>query len=303
VQVDPRKVAAITERPEPKNVSDVRSFLGLVGYYRKFLASFGEISAPLVELTKKDQRWAWYASHRHAFAALKEMLTTAPTLLIPNTTKGDSFVIHVDASDYAVGAVLLQDQGSGLQPCAYFSKKPDSAQRNYSVGDKEMLAIKLALMEFKIYVEGLPTVLCTDHRNNVDLLTRPVDKVASKRIARVIEFMQQFIPNLKLAYIQGEDNLADAPSRRPDYLSDAEDSKAIDAQLARPHPLSAFLHGDRLNGNVRQVQQAPPVSRLNHLPLVQDPGHPRYLALSQILPPRGSLPLGEPPTPLSLREA
>ena len=216
LSMDPDKIKAILEWPAPKNVTELRSFLGLIGYYRKFLGNFGEVSAPLVELTKKEVRWEWDALQQSAFAALKELLTSAPTLLIPDTRDNNSFVIHIDASDYAVGAVLLQDQGKGLQPCAYYSKKLDAAQRNYSVGDKEMLAMKLALLEYKIYVEGLPTVMCTDHRNNADLLTRPLDAVASRRIARVIEFMQQFSPNLTLAYVKGEDNHADALSRRPD---------------------------------------------------------------------------------------
>lgn len=221
--MDPSKIQMIVDWPVPKIVADVRSFLGLIRYYRKFLASFGELSAPLVELTKKESKWAWDATHRQSVNALKEGLTTAPTLMIPDTCPGNSFVIHIDASSYAVGAVLLQDQGRGLQPCAYYSKKLDPAQRNYSAGDKDMLAMKLALFEYKIYVEGLPTVMCTDHRNNVDLLTRPVDKVASQRVARVIEFMQQFSPNLTLAYIKGEDNMADAPSRRPDLMNENDE--------------------------------------------------------------------------------
>jgi transposase InsO family protein len=284
VRMDPVKIETILEWPTPKNASDVRSFLGLIGYYRKFLGGFGEISAPLVELTKKDAKWAWDASHQRAFSALKEMLTTAPTLLIPNTSPGNSFVIHIDASDYAVGAVLLQDQGRGLQPCAFYSKKLDNAQRNYSVGDKEMLAMKLALMEYKIYVEGLPTVMCTDHRNNVDLLTRPISKVASRRIARVIEFMQQFLPNLTLAYIPGEDNMADAPSRRPDYQEKADnDDDASDAsddandssgKAPPPHPLAQFFR-KRPFDKLLPIEQSTSVTR-EHLQDASDPSklHP-----------------------------
>jgi hypothetical protein len=218
VSMDPKKVAAMLSWPRPKNVTDVRSFLGLVGYYRKFLKGFADTTAPLVELTKKNVAWEWGDTQEYAFKALKEMLTTAPTLLIPDTSPGRTFVIHTDASDFAVGGVLLQDQGQGgLQPCAYFSKKLNSAERNYSVGDKEMLAMKLALNEYRIYVEGVPTVLCTDHRNNVDMLTRPADKIVSRRVARWIEYMQQFGPNLTLSYIKGEENQADAFSRRPDF--------------------------------------------------------------------------------------
>jgi transposase InsO family protein len=271
VAMDPSKITSIVEWPTPKNVGDVRSFLGLIGYYRKFLVGFGEISAPLVELTKKESRWAWDANHQRSFKALKEMLTTAPTLIIPDTSPGKSFVIHIDASDYAVGAVLLQDQGLGLQPCAYYSKKLDPAQRHYSVGDKEMLAMKLALVEYKIYVEGLPTVMCTDHRNNVDLLTRPVDKVASRRVARVIEFMQQFLPNLTLAYIKGEDNMADPPSRRPDFKEEDEKENGGYAEGEEAHPISKFFKqpADQL----KQLFESTTVTR-EHL---QDPSDPSKL--------------------------
>lgn len=231
ISMDPKKVTAMLSWPRPKSVTDVRSFLGLVGYYRKFLKGFADVTAPLVELTKKNVPWDWDAAQEYAFKALKEMLTTAPTLLIPDTSAGKTFVIHTDASDYAVGAVLLQDQGNGgLQPCAYYSKKLNSAERNYSVGDKEMLAMKLALTEYRIYVEGVPTVLCTDHRNNVDLLTRPADKIVSRRVARYIEYMQQFGSNLTLAYVKGEENQADALSRRPDWEEiDGDDVAAEDA--------------------------------------------------------------------------
>lgn len=273
VSMDPSKIKAIVDWPVPKSVADVRSFLGLIGYYRKFLVSFGELSAPLVELTKKESKWAWDATHRRSFNALKEGLTTAPTLMIPDTSPGNSFVIHIDASDYAVGAVLLQDQGHGLQPCAYYSKKLNPAQRNYSVGDKEMLAMKLALLEYKIYVEGLPTVMCTDHRNNVDLLTRPVDKVASRRIARVIEFMQQFSPNLTLAYIKGEENMADAPSRRPDFQEDDEDGdeKKGAATEKGVHPISQFFK--RPVEQAKQLHESARVTREDLL----DPWDPTQL--------------------------
>lgn len=225
VAMDPAKIKSILGWPSPQSVTDVRSFLGMVGYYRKFLKGFADISAPLVELTKKTVPWMWNAPQEYAFKALKEMLVSAPTLLIPDTTEGQTFIIHSDASDFAVGAVLLQDQGNGgLQPCAYYSKKMNPAERNYTVGDKEMLAMKLALSEYRIYVEGVPTVLCTDHRNNVDMLTRPAANITSRRVARWIEYMQQFGRNLKLAYIKGEENQADALSRRPDYKNiDDED--------------------------------------------------------------------------------
>lgn len=215
LKVDPKKVKAVRDWPEPDDLGKLRSFLGLVGYYRKFVPGLARISAPLTELIKKNVPWSWTDRHREAFNQLKEALTTAPVLAIPQF--GQPYVIYTDASDFAVGAVLLQDQGDGLRPCAYYSRKLRPAEKNYSVGDKELLAIIDALREYSVYVQGVPTKLYTDHANHRTLFSRKAEEFETPRVARWICYLQRFLPELEILYKRGGENQADALSRRPDH--------------------------------------------------------------------------------------
>ena len=106
------KVEAIVNWPIPQTVRDVRSFLGLCSFYRRFVRGFSNIAAPLTELTKEKKAWAWDSDCELAFTQLKVAMTTAPTLLFPDFSK--SFTLTTDASLVAVGGILQQDQGSGL---------------------------------------------------------------------------------------------------------------------------------------------------------------------------------------------
>jgi RNase H-like domain found in reverse transcriptase/Reverse transcriptase (RNA-dependent DNA polymerase) len=139
ISVDPRKVETIKNWSAPTNVSGVRSFLGLASYYRKFVEKFSAIATPLTALLHKDQKFEWSEEAQQAFNILKERLTTTPVLLLPDSTK--PFMVTTDASDYAIGAVLTQDQGKGEQPVAYESRKLSSAEQNYAIHEKELLAI------------------------------------------------------------------------------------------------------------------------------------------------------------------
>jgi hypothetical protein len=216
LKVDPKKVKAVRDWPEPDDLGKLRSFLGLVGYYRKFVPALAQISGPLTEMIKKNVPWSWTDRHRQAFNKLKEALTTAPVLAIPQF--GKPYVIYADASDFAIGAVLLQDQGNGLRPCAYYSRKLRPAEKNYSVGDKELLAIIDALREYSVYVQGVPTKLYTDHANHRTLFSRKAEVFETPRVARWICYLQRFLPELEILYKRGEENQADALSRRPDHM-------------------------------------------------------------------------------------
>ena len=148
----------------PKTKKDVRAFLGLTGYYRKFIPEYATIAALLTELTKKEQPncLAWSSGCAEAFEALKRYLCTSPVLKCPNFER--PFVLQTDASDWGVGAVLSQkDDDDNEHPVAYFSKKLLPRERRYSTIEKECLAIKLATHAFRVYLLGKPFTVQTDH--------------------------------------------------------------------------------------------------------------------------------------------
>ena len=115
------------------SVTHVRAFLGMAGYYRRFIKAFSTIASPLTNLTRAgtNVEEAWDDACTAAFEQLKSLLSSAPVLLFPDLTK--PFVVYTDASKVALGAVLLQDQGEGLQPVAFFSKKFSGAETRYPV--------------------------------------------------------------------------------------------------------------------------------------------------------------------------
>jgi hypothetical protein len=143
VKVDPNKVQAIVSWPTPRNVSELRSFLGLATYYRRFVKNFSLLAAPLTDMTKKDLLWSWTPASDHAFNSLKDALAAAPVVRAP--ARGVPFTVTTDASDYAVGAVLTQSDGKSEWVIAYESKKLDSAQMNYPAHERELLAVLHAL--------------------------------------------------------------------------------------------------------------------------------------------------------------
>ena len=133
--MDESKVEAIKNWPTPVNVSQVRSFHGLAGFYRRFVKNFSTIAAPLNELTKKGVEFVWGKSQETAFQELKKCLASAPLLGLPDFNK--SFEIECDASGIGIGGVLMQEG----KPIAYFSEKLGGAQLNYPVYDKELYAL------------------------------------------------------------------------------------------------------------------------------------------------------------------
>ena len=209
IHMDPSKVEAVREWPTPNKVRKLRGFLGLAGYFRRFIQAFAAIASPLIELTKEDTPWQWTSEHQEAFDALKAAITTGPVLAYPDNSK--PFDIHVDASGFATGAVLQQDQGKGLEPIAYLSHRMSPAERNYPLHQQDMLAIVLALRAWRCYVEGTPFTVHTDHHTLQYLRKQPV---LSRRQARWMDELANSDATIK--YIPGEKNRADALSRRED---------------------------------------------------------------------------------------
>ena len=147
----PDKVAAVVNWKVPSNRTELRSFLGTVNFLRRYAKDLSEIAFPLSQLTSVKVPFSWGAEHQSAFEKIKEVMTCTPVLALPDPSK--PFVLETDASNFAVGAVLLQAGVDGVEhPVAFFSRKMLPAENNYPVHDKEMLAIVSALKEWQHYL-------------------------------------------------------------------------------------------------------------------------------------------------------
>lgn len=160
-KVDEGKVACIVKFPRPENRKEVQRFLGLCGWYRRFIANFSRIAVPLTELTKAKVKFKWTPAAEDAFVKLKSLLVSAPILAMPDYSK--PFNIACDASDTAIGAVLAQEIDGEEHPIAYFSQKLSASERNYSVTERECLAVIRAIEHFRGYVEGVRFTVYCDH--------------------------------------------------------------------------------------------------------------------------------------------
>jgi hypothetical protein len=129
IRVNPEKVKAIIDWPTPTSVKDIRSFLGISGYYRKFIQNYSKVASPLTELLKDEQRFKWGEEQQSAFDFLKQATTSAPILVLPDMSL--PFKVTTDACSRAIGAVLSQNNGKGDQPIAYLSKKLSGAEQNW----------------------------------------------------------------------------------------------------------------------------------------------------------------------------
>ena len=166
VRMDPTKHSTIKDWQPPSSVKGVRSFLRFANFYRKFIPNFSNVVAPIVLLTHKNHPWSWMEPQQTAFDALKLIFSSSPVLCIPDVTR--PFTLMTDASLLAAGAVLMQsDEAGDLHPCAYFSKTFSPAERNYNIYDRELLAVILALVEWRQYLQGTshPVSVLTDHKN------------------------------------------------------------------------------------------------------------------------------------------
>jgi RNase H-like domain found in reverse transcriptase/Reverse transcriptase (RNA-dependent DNA polymerase)/Integrase zinc binding domain/Chromo (CHRromatin Organisation MOdifier) domain/Retroviral aspartyl protease len=223
ISVDEDKIAAILRWPIPTNVSEVRSFLGLAGYYRKFVPGFSKVALPLTLLLHSENKFEMKQPQLQAFRALKHLLSHTPVLTIADVNR--PFVISTDASGYAIGAVLSQDKGQGLQPVAYMSQKLSPTASTWHVHQKELFAVIQAVKQWRHYLLGTsePVVIETDHRSLEYIQTQP--HIPPMQV-RWIEYLQQY--NFVMRYKEGKSNVvADSLSRRSDHLEPAP-SRPVD---------------------------------------------------------------------------
>ena len=219
----PDKVEAIQNAVRPETKTQLRSFLGLAGYYRKFIPDFSAIACPLTDCTKKGEpnKIRWGNPQEEAFKALKCKLASSPILHLPHLQK--TFILRSDASDKGIGAVLLQEHAGEKFPVAYISKKLTKCQRAYSVMEKECLAIIWAILRFQAFLYGREFVIETDHQ---PLSCLRKSKVANGRIMRWALALQPY--RYRLEVIKGTKNVgADYMSRITDIDVDTLSSSPV----------------------------------------------------------------------------
>lgn len=223
------KVEAVMEWPVPTCTSDLRSFLGLANFYRSFVQDFSSIAVPLTALTAHRVKFEWKEEHQAAFQSLKMALCNAPALLAVNDSR--PFVLHCDASGFAVGAVLSQCDDTGkLRPVGFFSRKLTDTQLRWDVYEREIYSVVAAMEHWFMHLKGtvVPVRVYTDHRSLEELtvqLLRP-------KLARWLTVLSGF--NFEVVWVPAEENqAADALSRRPDHDSGSECRKITQTLVAQ----------------------------------------------------------------------
>ena len=201
-------IQKIKDAPRPCSKKEVRSFLGLVGYYRDFIPNFAAIAVPLTDLTRKGcpNKLLWGDAQEKAYMTLKNLLCKEPILRLPDVQK--PYILRTDASNNGVGAILLQEHEGAVFPVCYASKKLLPRERKYSTMEKECLAIVWGIKKFITYLYGTDFILQTDHQPLTYLKTA---KFINSRIMRWTMFLQNF--RFQVESIKGSENFG------ADYLS------------------------------------------------------------------------------------
>ena len=182
---DPEKVKVIYQLEPPKTVREVRAFLGMTGFYRRYIKQFSEIARPLTQLTKKNTRFAWSTEAQEAFEILKECLTQAPILAYPDVSR--SYKLYTDASNYAIGGILTQENESGEHVIQYLSHKLTAGQQKWPVIEKEAYAIVYAIRKLRPYLYGAKFTVYTDHKPLKSLFTAEMNNTRIQRWAILIK--------------------------------------------------------------------------------------------------------------------
>nr|XP_027127756.1 uncharacterized protein LOC113743869 [Coffea arabica] len=196
IAVDPAKVEAIMNWKQPETPTEVRSFLGLAGYYRRFIQDFSKIAGPMTELTKKGAKFVWTPKCESSFQELKKRLTSAPVLVLPDG--GEGYVVYSDASREGLGCVLMQ-MGKVV---AYASRRLKPHEQNYPTHDLELAAVIFALKKWRHYLYGVTFEVYTDHKSLTYLFSQ---KELNLRQRRWVEFLEDY--DCSINYHPGKANV------------------------------------------------------------------------------------------------
>ena len=218
IQPQPKKVEAIMRLKSPRNARQLRHFLGMVNFYRDMWRRRSHLIAPLTQLLGKGKKFKWGKEHQQAFEEIKSAISKETLLAFPDFSK--EFHIYVDASDYQLGGVIMQEG----KPLAFYSRKMSDAQRGYTTGERELLSVVETIKEFKNILLGQKLIVHTDHKNIL------YANLASDRIARWRLLLEEYGP--EFVHVAGQDNVvADALSRMDaDFDMEAIDNETVDTK-------------------------------------------------------------------------
>lgn len=209
ISVDPSKVEAVMEWTAPKSLTEIRSFLGLAGYYRKFIEGFSKLALPLTKLTRKGQPFVWTTRCEESFQELKRRLTSAPVLILP--CSDSNFNVYCDASKQGLGCVLMQDG----KVVAYASRQLRPHEQNYPTHDLELAVVVFALKIWRHHLYGVRFEVFSDHKSLKYLFDQ---KELNRRQRRWMEILKDY--DFGLQYHPGKANVvADALSRKSLHMS------------------------------------------------------------------------------------
>ncbi|KAD2394245.1 hypothetical protein E3N88_41222 [Mikania micrantha] len=250
VKTDPLKIEAIQQWPAPRTLKELRGFLGLTGYYRRFIRSFGLIAKPLTDLLKKDA-FQWGREAQDALNRLKVALSSAPVLALPNFSK--TFVVETDASACGLGAVLMQDH----HPIAFISKALSAKQQTMSVYEKELLAIMMAVKQWHYYLIPHHFIIRTDQQSLKHLMTQKVTTpLQHKWLAKLMGY------DYTIEYKKGRENVAaDALSRVQGATLFTMAISQIETLLLQ-QIVESQNHDAQLQGVIRKLQGGEAVPKL-----------------------------------------
>lgn len=241
IRTDPAKIETVLSWPQPKNVAELRRFLGFCSYYRRFVNKFTEISEPLFRLTRKNQPFEWNIEAEEAFQNLKQALTSQPVLAFPS--ENGQFILDTDASAVGIGAVLSQRVEGEEKVLAYYSRSLNKAERRYCVTRRELLAVVKSIEHFHPYLYGQCFLVRTDHAALRWLMSF---KSPEGQIARWIQKLQQY--HFTVEHRSGQKHVnADALSRRPcvnQNCKKCERLKLRDQALAQVESENCHCNGE-----------------------------------------------------------
>ena len=248
------KVSSIKDWPKLETVTHVRQFLGLAGYYRRFVHRFSEIAQPLTSLTKADVPWQWGELQQWAFDELKTALSSAPVLALPDMKAASNgsapFLVQTDASGVALGGVLMQDTGDGMRVIAYDSRQFSAAEQNYHTGERELCALHhCTTVTWRHYLFSSDFQLQGDHRP-LEWLMSPGRELSRRQARWYMDLVEVGVPRME--YVKGALLLVpDALSRRPDYVTKdpregLKEAGVVDKETDLPKDPLSVLDADEI---------------------------------------------------------